>query len=163
MTKFKGQIETIAAIAQIVASAGVILSVIYLATEVRATTTALNAQTHFNALTLFNDHLMSIVEDEQLADIMHRGDTDPDLLSETEWRRYSELMLVAMNTWEYAYYLHEQNAVPDQLWEGGDAAYRDLAANSRGAQRFWRESRGFFAEPFGSYANQFFPEDRTDE
>lgn len=155
MATLKDRLEIAALAAEITAALGVIVSVIYLAAQVGDNTVALRAQSHSNALVQFNTTNAMLVQDPELAEIYDRGLASPDTLSSVEWTRLGIYLLIAVNAWEYTYYLHEDGSIPEQLWDGGNAYYVYLATTP-GLRRFWAENGFAYAEPFHSYADQFF-------
>ena len=158
MSQLKDKLETVALAAEITAAVGVIVSVIYLATQVSGNTNALRSQSHDSLLTQFNSTLVMRVVDPELAEMVHRGDRDPDALSPEEWDRYVNFNIIAANSWEYGYYLNQDGSVPPSLWEGGNAYFVESARTDPGFRRFWAEYNSIYAEPFHSYADQFFAE-----
>lgn len=156
MEKFKERLEIAASIAEIAAALGVIVSLVYLATEISGNTNALRAQAHDNLLNQFNQPIYMTIEDPELGTIVRRGNADPESLTDDEWTRYRDYLLVAFNAWEYGYYLDQDGSVPRSLWEGGNAFFSDYAATKPGAKKFWKELGFVFAEPFHSYAARYF-------
>jgi hypothetical protein len=156
MAQEKDRWEIATFIVETVAAVGVIFSVIYLAIQVGGTNSALRAQTHDNLLTQLNQPIMLAVDNAELSDLVLRGMSDPSTLSDVEWSRYANYLIITNNTWEYGYYLNRDAATPPELWVGMDAYYSDLAKNQPGLKRFWKEYGFGYAEPFHSYADQFF-------
>lgn len=157
MASLKDRLEITALVAEITAALGVIISVIYLAAQVGDNSAALRSQSYANALSQFNTTNGMLVADPLLADIYERGLADAYALTPAEWTRLSTYLLIAFNTWEYVYYLREDGSVPEQLWEGGNAYFAELAASSS-FDRFWQETKFAYAEPFHSYVDQYFME-----
>lgn len=156
MSAIKHRLEIAALIAEVTAALGVIISVLYLATEVSGNTNALRAQSHHDLLTQFNETVLIVAKDPELAKLVHTGNTTPSQLTTVEWARYSSLTHVALNSWEYGYYLNLDGSVPPSLWEGGNAYWLDLAMTQPGVKKVWDEVGHAFAEPFYSFADEFF-------
>jgi len=156
MPKQKWRLSDTALIAEIIAAIGIIVSVLYLAVQVSGSNISLRAQTHSDVLTQFNQALLLSVDNPELASTIERGLADPDRLSEGEWRQFRDYHWVILSSWEYAYYLNVQGAINPELWNGGHAYFSDLASNEPSVKRVWEEVGIAFAEPFKSYADQFF-------
>jgi len=156
MSQPDSRLQQTALIAEITAALGVILSVIYLAVQVGGSTNALRAQTHHNLLSQANEPILLSINNPELAEIIRLGEADPGQLSESEWSRFAEYQLIAINSWEYGYYLNRDGSAPPELWEGLNAYYANIAANRPGLKRFWGEMSFVYAEPFNSYADQYF-------
>jgi hypothetical protein len=151
MTAKKERIEVTALVAEIVGAVAVVISVIYLAMQIAEGNKELKSQTHFNALTLGQRPLEIELESGELASIVHRGYENPDQLSPTEWYRFTQYQVMAMNAWEYYYYENEKGTLPSQLWVGANAYYVNYIKTKPGLRRFWQENRHTYAEPFLSY------------
>ncbi len=159
MAAFKERLEIAGLVAEVTAAIGVIISVIYLAVQVSHNTEALYSQTHFNLLDMSQDALVVAMSNPELNSIVVRGRDDPANLDEEEWNRFLNSQLLEINSWEYAYYLNEDGTIPPQVWEGYNAYYIGFARNEPGVKRFWEEFGFAYAEPFHSYADQYFAEE----
>jgi len=156
MAQEKDRWEIATFVVETVAAVGVIFSVIYLAIQVGGTTSALRAQTHDNVLNQGTQQFMMTMNNPGFSALINKGKNDPGGLSDAEWSRFTDYLIVINNTWEYVYYLDQDAATPPEIWVGINAYYSDLAKNKPGLKRFWREYSYIYAEPFRSYADQFF-------
>ena len=114
-------------------------------------TKLLRSQAHYNALMLFSRPWEIVIENEGLASILSVGLATPEALSAADWIRCSSHILLQVNAWEYFYYQHRDDSIPNELWVGGDAYYRSLVQTKPGVSRFWSEFQAVYDEPFRSY------------
>jgi hypothetical protein len=156
MAQEKDRLAIATLVVETVAAIGVIFSVIYLAVQVSGSTAALRAQTHNNVLTQGNQPLLVALNNPDLGVLVDRGMGDPEALSKEEWSRFTNYLFMAINSWEYTYYLDQDEATPPEIWDGMDAYYSEIANIKPGLKRFWSKYEHYYAEPFHSYADQFF-------
>lgn len=145
------QWDAIAAIAELVAAFGVIVSLVYVAFQVRQNTRQIDQNTRASQAAAFDSsitHAMvarqAIFENEDVARIYHRGSLDPDSLSEEEWMRYRLMLHNALwSIWN----LQSQaqiGTLASETWQAQHATLRRVVA-SPGARRFWAH----YGEEFG--------------
>ena len=140
-----------ATVAEIGASIGVLISVIYLGIQIQGSNKQLRAQSYNDTLEMLHKPLELIVQDQGLADIMVRAEKDPELLSQGEWRRYSSLLLIRYNAYEHAYYSHKDGEIRDEIWNGIESGLTGSLASNKGFRKFWLQKGSIFAEPFHGF------------
>ena len=156
MAEYKQKLEVTALIAEVIAAIGVIFSVIYLSIQIGGNTAALRTQAHHNLLTQANQPILIELGDRELGEIIAAGLKAPSLLSDYDWRRFTLYQIMAVNSWEYGYYLNRDGSAPAELWVGVNDYYVDLAETSPGMKKYWEEYAFIYAEPFRSYADKYF-------
>lgn len=145
-----------ALVAEIAGGVAVVLSVVYLAIQISDNNRLLRSQAHYNALELAQRPLEMMVENETLAGIVERCDRDPRRVASSDWERCLNYYFIQYNSWEYMYYQHADESIPQELWLGADAFFRDQLGLKPGYRRFWEERAVAFAEPFRSYVDERF-------
>ena len=140
-----------ATVAEIAASLGVIISVIYLGIQIQGSNKQLRAQSYNDTLEMLHKPLELIVQDQGLADIVVRAETDPESLSQGEWQRYSYLLLLRYNAYEHAYYAHKDSEIREELWKGIESGLTKSLASNKGFRKFWGQKGSIFAEPFHGF------------
>lgn len=150
------RIELCALLAEIVGALAVVVSVVYLALQISDNTSELQSQGHFHALSLAQRPLELLIADRDLAALIEAGYTAPQELSATDWHRFSMYQVMAFNAWEYLYYAHEAGSIPENLWAGADAYYRELIRTRPALRRFWNEFEHAFDDPFRGYVDRAF-------
>jgi hypothetical protein len=139
-----------APLAEIVASIAVVLSLIYLATEVRQNTRAIQGAAFQELIHAADASLLAVAGDPGLADILVRGDADVTTLDATELAQYRALVRVYWRDFETGFLQRQRNLLGDDEWE----VYSNLICSSR--VRF--ESTWYLHEPFLSSAFVAFTE-----
>lgn len=150
----KSKLEICARIAEIVGAIAVLVSVIYLAVQIRDNTRLLRSQAHFNALSLGQRPIEYLVDNESLAAVVAQCNADPDQAVAVAGDRCLNYYFMELNAWEYMYYQHRDDSIPRQYWVGADSYYKLLMATKPGYRRAWRKFEATYDEPFRSYANE---------
>lgn len=138
--------EALGAIGEIAGALGVIITLAYLAVQIRQNTRASRItaiQTASENSARFSELLAS---DPELGELLWRGLRDPESLSPAETRRFVATLNVFMRRESVAFYLHKAGAMPDELWEArlgsltgllnqpGTRLFLDLAGQSLPAE-----------------------------
>jgi hypothetical protein len=75
-------------LAELIGAAAVVLSLIYVAVEIRQNTRAVQSSTYQDLVDRSDDFLLVLAQDSALTDIWLRGDADPSVLNDNESQRY---------------------------------------------------------------------------
>ena len=146
--------EAISAIGQIVGAIAVVISLIYLATEVRSNARATRLAATRSTLDSLYRLIQQITEHPDLAELRSRGFDDFESLEGTDRARFFSYMHGLFRNMEDVYYLHLRGHLDPHFWRGLEAVMRDV--NTRpGVQAWWRSySRYFGGEEFAKFINQ---------
>jgi hypothetical protein len=107
-----------ASVAEIIASIAVVLSLIYVATEVRQNTRAIEGAAFQELLHAAMPSLLTIAGDSALAEIIVRGEVDHTTLSSGEMVRFRSLVRVYWKNFENAFLQRQRRLLGDDEWEG---------------------------------------------
>lgn len=149
-------LSNIKKIADILAAAGVLISLLYLGIQVSDNNKFLRSQAHYNALELNINPIVAVISDDELAELLvicDRGIVD---LTEGQIRQCEYYYFLQLNAWEYIYYQNIDKALPEAFWEGSDAYYKNELENKLGLRITWEKYESAFAEPFKSHVFEFF-------
>jgi len=143
--------EAISAIGQIVGAIAVVISLIYVAREIRSNARAARLASMGTA----NEWLRQITVHPELRDLYHRGLEDYESLEKADKRGFSTLMLQLFNIYQEMYYQHLENHLDPRQWVTIDAAMCDVINANPGIQTWWRSQPShWFNEEFVKYVNQ---------
>ena len=92
-----------------------------------------------------------IAQDQGLADILVRAETDLESLSEGEWQRYSYLLVLRYDGYEHAYYAHKDGEIREELWKGIESGLTGSFASNKGFRKFWGQKGSIYPEPFHGF------------
>jgi hypothetical protein len=145
--------EAISAIGQIVGALAVVISLIYLASEVRSSARATRLAAMRSMSDAFNRFAQQLVEHPNLTELYYRGIHDFESLEGADLVRFSALINQAFRNLEEAYYLRSEGHVDLRLWLGFETITRDVIGYP-GIQAWWRLRSHWFSEEFVKHINQ---------
>lgn len=142
--------EAVGAVADSIGAAGVIISLIYLAVQIRS-------QVQDNRITSQNDIAQQlnstygdIASDSELAAIFDRGIHNFESLEHVELIRFS----MYMNRWfriiEVLLTQYQRGRVEESFWSGIDVGMRELCKYP-GVQTWWKNRQKIFSEAMRKY------------
>jgi len=108
--------DAIAAIGEITGAAGVVVTLIYLAVQLRQNTKASQTAAIQNSMENSARFSELISTDEVLGNIFWLGLSNPEKLSASETRRFVSVLNVFLRRESVAYYLYKQGVMPEELW-----------------------------------------------
>src|SRR5262245_57745703 len=146
--------EAISAIGQIVGALAVVISLIYLAREVRRNARETRRASMHSLSDKFNRRSQQLAEQPHPSDLDYRGIHDFAPLERAELVRFTIVMSQLFRNYEDAYYGELGGHLDARVWHSWEAAMRDINAYP-GVQAWWRSrSRWFSEEEFANYINQ---------
>jgi hypothetical protein len=146
--------EAISAIGQIVGAIAVVISLIYLAREVRSNAREMRRAAMRSTLDSLNRFTQQIAEHADLAELRDRGFVDFESLEGPDRTRFNSYMHAVFRTVEDVYYQHLEGHLDPRVWRGIEVAVRELNATP-GVQAWWRlRSHWFGGEEFAKFINQ---------
>jgi hypothetical protein len=112
--------DAVSAIGEIVGAVGMIVSIVYLAHQIRTNTRATRASASFNAMHSWahTNESLSALSDEAIGWVVKLGpDVTPADLSEVEWVRLTLATRAIVQKLEGQYYLDRYGLLHDGVWE----------------------------------------------
>jgi hypothetical protein len=104
-------------LAQVIGAIGIIVSILYLAVQIRQNTRALRLSVHHAMSDAHSHYLTLIAQDADLARLYRAGAADFAALSEEDRSRFDLLLHHVFITFEDAYYHLREGALPGPLCE----------------------------------------------
>jgi hypothetical protein len=146
--------EAISAIGQLVGALAVVISLIYLAREVRSNARATRLAAMRSTLDAFNRLTEQIAEHSDLAEVWNRGLDDYESLEGVDRARFNSRMHQIFRNVEDAYHQHLEGHLDPRVWRGLEAVMREINSTP-GVQGWWRSNSRFFGgEEFAKFINQ---------
>ena len=145
--------EAISAIGQIVGAIAVVISLIYVAREVRSSAHATQLASRHSMEDIFIRWAQQLADNQNLRELYYRGLHDFESLEGTDLVGFAQVMLQLFRAYEEAYYGHLEGDVDPRLWRGWEAAMRDINGYP-GVQAYWRSRSHWYSEEFAKYINQ---------
>ena len=145
--------EAISAIGQVVGALAVVISLIYVASEVRRNTNATRLAAMRSMHDAFNRWIQQLGQYPDLAELYTRGLQDFKSLEDTEITRFTALLHEEFRNFEEIYHLKAKGHLEEDVWHGWEAAMRDTNGYP-GVQAFWRLRSHWFSDEFAKFIDQ---------
>jgi hypothetical protein len=148
--------EAVGALGELLGASAVVVSVLYLAVQVRSQV----RETRLNALHEvsegFREGIAATFLDQQLSELFVRGKDDPDALTEAERVQFIAFMQRNYRVWEDAFYQRREGRLDEPLWRSMERQYSALLTWP-GVQWVWRIRREFYTPAFREYVDELEP------
>jgi hypothetical protein len=145
--------EAITAIGQVVGAFAVVVSLIYLAREVRSNARATRLASMRSMSDAFNRWVQELAKHPHLSELYYRGIHDFESLEGAELVRFSALMDQLFRVYEEMYYQQLEGHLDPRVWCGFEAPMRDVNGYP-GVQAWWRSRSHWFSEEFAKLINE---------
>ncbi len=139
--------DAIGAIGEIIGASAVVVSLVYLAVQIRAGARELRTNTRdstFHSLMEWNYHVMS---ESELAWIYQAGCQDIEVLDEKQRMRFGHVMYSLFKLFENLYLHHLDGSLERDVWTHNQAMLISYA-NQPGALHYWENRREIFDPRF---------------
>lgn len=139
--------EAIGAIGELAGALAVVLSLGYLALQIRENTRALRRTASAAAVEGVREWSHRLIDDASANLLFRKGLEGMDALSEEERARFVPLMFNFMKTFEHLHYEYTQDALAPDVWAGWEYVARGYLT-SPGAGDYYAERRPCFNPRF---------------
>ena len=140
------------ALGEIVGAIAVVITLAYLAAQIRSGNRALRTSVRDSAFRQLQDWNNQLVADEHFPLMFHRGLEDFDSLDAGERARFLHLAFSFVKLFENFYLHHRDGSLPIEGFEGTKAVFL-VYIHRPGMRRYWAERRGFFDAGFVRYVD----------
>ncbi len=148
-------------ISQIVAAVILVLSVIYLALQVRQNTSAMRMSNFQAGSTTWANVLGMLTNNKEVTDIYRRGMFAFDALNEIEQIRFRSLGMQFLRVFHECFEQQYEGGVRQARWEGSQRATVDIM-QTPGMQSLWSSRRHWFPDDFQIYMDNLIERSATE-
>ena len=145
--------EAIGAIGEVLGAAAVVITLGYLAVQIRQNSRAVKNSAAQTLLSEANESLRVASSDPATARAVILGQTLFEELSEEERAQFVTWMFAWMRTIELAYFQYIQGYIDEEIWEGQRAHQRQLI-HAPAIRKWWSHRRCFFSQRFQNYMDE---------
>jgi hypothetical protein len=150
--------DAIRAAAEVLAAGGVIISLIYLGTQVKNSARSARHAAAQSIFTKINTLHEALACNPSTANVWARGSTGLASLPDPADRvQFSALMMAHIRLYEELYYCREQGDVDDWAWASVTAQLNDVAA-TRGVGEWWAARKHWCSPEFAAFVGRSLPE-----
>lgn len=137
----------ISAVADVLASIGVIVSLVYVAIQLKLNSRTVGAANYQQNMGLISDVSGLISSDSELSDIYTRGMQSYEGLTENEKVRFNMLMTKFILPIQINIHLRDRGLMDDVLYEGQIQSFLNMF-DSPGMNEWWADSTKWFHQDF---------------
>ena len=134
-------------IAEIVGIGAIVLSLLMVSYELKQSTALATAQAVFDVNTVLDEAYRSRAQYPELDELIERGHSKPDTLSERERSQFHAWLRADMNATEAVWFYQDRGIIPLQDFDG----YKEAVCSrvkTPGGRTFWKSEAQFFANEF---------------
>ena len=132
--------EAIGAVGEFGGAIAVVATLAYLARQIRQGTAAGLSANHDAMIAALRETRHAVARDPSLAELVLRGEADPDQLTEVDLRRFSEFVTSEFDIWEQAFVNFRETMIDQVIWEGWDEFGREKLT-TKGHKAVWKKTR----------------------
>ena len=149
--------EAIGALGELIGALAVVLSLLYLATQIRQNTSIVKAHSTTDAATSIRDWFSDLATDPELGRIFMVGVEGIEKLEEPERLRFAIIMFNFFKAMEDIHYRATHGLMDAELWTGWDYQIRQYTS-APGAQSYWKERKNGYSLSFQIYIDAAEPD-----
>ena len=149
--------DAIGAVSEIAGAAGVLVSLLYLAVQIRRYTNAIERESQQSFNQQQNALWSLLLSNTTLNELIKRGESTPDQLSEDEWDDFTKFAFMHMNVWESVFRNYQSQNLDHESFRAWDAGAR-LVSNKAGYKKFWGINRSAYNDSFVTHVGDYFEE-----
>jgi hypothetical protein len=150
--------NAIGALGELTGALAVMVSLVYLAIQVRQNTRSIRGAMYSTIVQSFQQLNMISASDSEVAELLEAGVEDWDSLAAVDRSRLLHGFFSLFKNFENAYYQYWQGTLEPGLWEGWSLLMRSYYAKP-GVQSWWQLRRRAFSTEF----REFLESSRTEE
>jgi hypothetical protein len=145
--------EAIGAVGELIGAVTVIITLLYLAIQIRQNSQAVKNSAAQTLLSEANGSLRTASSDPATARAVILGQTLFEELSEEGRAQFVTWYFSWMRTIEQAYFQYVQGYIDEEMWEGQRAHLRQLI-QAPAVKEWWSHRRCFFSQRFQNYMDE---------
>ena len=140
--------DALGAIGELIGGAAVIVTLIYLAVQLRQNTKGIRAQSYYNVLSGKNALYRELGANKELFSTLVQGMVaDPPLSSAIDGARTHLILYAFMNEFETTYLLYKADAVEEEIWLRDKAQMAGMIGFP-GMRNWWNLAEQYFHKDF---------------
>lgn len=155
------QLESLANLGEIIGAVAVVVSLVYLAVQVRQNTRAQRTENFSRALDRVAAIQSSLAQDSETAVVFSKGVVDPDSLTPRERIRFTWAMYELFGAFEFMFLASRDTAIPEEVWERWSLAGA-WWLTFPGVQAWWQIRPIPFTRSFTAYVEDLLAHNPTD-
>jgi hypothetical protein len=156
------RLDVLAQLGEFVGGFFVVISLVYLAYQVRQNTRSLRAENYARILTRMSELQSRLALDAGLNHVRTVGAEDPARLSRADRVRFSWALYELIGTAEFMFHQFREKTLPDAVWVRWEATLGWWLSHP-GMRAWWRARPSPFSSDFEAFAEDLIRDDRFDK
>ena len=143
-------LEILDTLTRVIGAMAVIITVIYLAVQIKRNTRATHSQTYQFATQALAEFATTVGQNKETARIFATGMASPNKLNENEYHQFAYLGVGLIRRYENVFFQHQSGLIDDDFWCG----HRENLLwfyHQPGFQKMWKERRLGFSNSFRDF------------
>ena len=145
-------IEVLGSLGSFVGGFGVIISVIYLALQIRQNTKSLSSAAYQQIVASISDWSREVAMDPATVHIITSGINGDGELTPAELAQFDLLMVSLLRNYENVHFQYLSGALPESSWMGWSSRILGTL-NNPGAKCWWQRQKGAYAQSFQQFVD----------
>ena len=145
-------ITTLAAWGEFIGGIAVVVSLIYLASQIRQNSKLLRASTASPSISAINDQGTLVAQDPEMTRIYWDGLADRSSLSEADRRRFDVVINMSLTSFNQEYQFAADGVIGAAAWSTRVRGYRWFFRYP-GLRHWWSERRDLFGDEFAEFVD----------
>jgi hypothetical protein len=154
-------LQSLANIGEIIGAVGVVLSLIYLAVQVRQNTQAQRTENYSRALDRLAAMQSMLSQNDEISLIFSKGALDTSKLTAQERMRFTWAMYEAFGAFEFMFHASKTDEIPEEVWRRWSSAVA-WWLTFPGVQAWWTSKPLPFTDSFTSFVQSLLEDNPTD-
>jgi len=154
-------LQTLANIGEIIGAVTVVLSLIYVAVQIRQSTQAQRTENYSRALDRLAAMQSSLSQDDKFSLIFSKGVLDTTNLTSQERLRFTWSLYEAFGAFEFMFHASKTDAIPEEVWSRWSAAVA-WWLTFPGVQNWWASRPIPFTDSFTLFVESLLEDNPTD-
>ena len=145
--------EALGAIAELLGAGGVVISLLYLAAQIRQNSRIAKVTAQEAAVRGFRDVQKSFLLDPVLNRLLMRSTKNWHTAPPEEQARLANALFQILKTWESIHLYYSRGLLEDDTWQGWNTLFQHYI-NTPGWREYWQLRSDVFSHAFRSYVEQ---------
>jgi len=145
-------LEQASYVGELISAVVVVISVLYLAVQIKQNTRSIRTQAVYELSSLFAEHQTRLAYDKDFVDVYLRGVQDFDGLSPQEQVRFSLEVAALLRIFAEMHFQRCEYTIDENMWTGIASVIADLMSYT-GYQSVWKKRRHQYNKEFQQYVD----------
>ena len=154
-------LDALANIGEVVGAIAVVVTLIYLAVQIRQSTQALRTENYTRALERVANMQALWSQDEGLSVLLAKGADDIGRLTPPERIRFTYAFLEAFGAFEFMYHAYQDGVIPEKVWTRWSVTVA-WWLSTPGVQDWWHSLPVTFTEDFTEFVEGILADNPSD-